>query len=77
MRIKRLHVTIPALQEEGRYKRTKGFVLNPGNSGEALVTCEQRCDNCSRGMLLFTPARLPRRSGGEPGGLKERGAVET
>lgn len=74
MRMKRPHVIICALQEEGKY-RTKEFVLNPRNSGEALVILEQRCDNCSQGMLSFTPARLPWRSGVEPRELKEHRVV--
>lgn len=50
MRMKKPHVIVCALQEEGRY-RTKEFVLNPRNSREALVILEQRCDNCSQGYF--------------------------
>ena len=65
----------PALEEEGGYRNTKGFVLNSVDSGEALVTLEQRCDPCSQGMLYPLPARLPQRVGVEHGALKEQGAV--
>lgn len=53
MRMKKPHVIVCALQEEGRY-RTKEFVLNPRNSGEALVILEQRCDNCSQGIFIHS-----------------------
>lgn len=72
--MKRPRVIICALQEEGRY-RSKEFVLNPGNSGEALVLLEQRCDDCSQSLLSFTPARLPWRSGVEPRELTEHRVV--
>lgn len=60
-------MTVPALQEEGRYKRTKEFGFNLVNSGETLVTFEQRCDNYYKGILSFIPARLLQGSGVEHG----------